>query len=80
MQATANKTIKAETIAEQRYGVNIYTCTWEVVEWTMNFVLDTCGTKEAAKQWKRINNKREKMGRYTRIPEYGTELFQAYFA
>lgn len=80
MQATANKTVKAETIAEQQYGTNIYLCDWAVVEWTISLMAKKYGIKEAAKQWKRINNKREKMGRYTRIPEYGTELFQAYFA
>ena len=80
MQATANKTLKATEIAQVKYGVNILQCSWPVVAWAISEVEKVCGVKEAAKQMKAVNRKRESLGKYTDIPAFGTELFQAYFA
>ena len=80
MTTAIAKTLNATKIAETKYNVNILACTWTVVEWCISEVEKTCGAAEAAKQMKAINRKRDKCGKYTNIPAYGTELFNAYFA
>ena len=78
--ATKTKKISAMEIAKTSYNANIITCNWAVVSWCVAAVEKQHGAKEAARQMKAINRKREKIGKYTNIPDYGTDLFSAYFA
>ena len=78
--ATKAKKMTVTEIAENKYGVNAIQCNWAVVMWCVMEVEKMYGSAEAGKQMKAINRKRERFGKYTAIPDWGTELFNAYFA
>jgi hypothetical protein len=75
--ANATKT-KIETVLANKYGAGILS-TWEVITWAVNALIESDGVDHAAKEMKRINNKRQRQGVYNTIPEWGTPLFKAYF-
>ena len=71
---------KIESVCEERYGVGMLACDALVIEWAAEHIAKTDGPVRAAREWKRANAKRYRLGKYTTIPQYGTELFKAYFA
>jgi len=68
-----------ENIVADRYGVNALNCDAIVVEWAAGIVEGTHGAAVAAKEWRRVNSRRQRLGAYTSIPQYGTSLWTAYF-
>lgn len=82
-QATSKATEIKPTIVEilrTRYGVNEMEADAITVEWAAEHMAETQGADVAGKAWKRLNAKRERMGRYTTIPRWNTALWAAYFA
>ena len=78
MKTTNKATI--ETVIQTRYGVSPIEADAVVVEWAASHLAETVGVEKAAKAWRKMNAKREKMGRYTSIPQWGTPFWTAYFA
>jgi hypothetical protein len=68
-----------ENILSDSYGVGVVAADWTTVTWAVRVLEAESGSKEAAKQMKRVNRVRERHGKYTSIPDYGTSLFAAYF-
>ena len=66
------------TVTETIYGVNALTCEAHVIEWAAERVAAVVGADKAAAQWKRLSARRNRMGRYTTIPQYGTAMFAAW--
>ncbi len=78
MTNTANKVL--ENTVSSVYGVNALTCDAITIEWAAGKVAETHGVEKAAKEWKRVNARRYRLGLYTTIPQWGTALYAAYFA
>jgi hypothetical protein len=75
---TTTKTKNAiENLISSRYGANALSCDAIVIEWAAGKLAES-DVNFAAKEWRRINSRREKLGRYTTIPQYGSELFAAF--
>jgi len=68
-----------ETVIASRYGVSALECDANTIEWAAAHFAQTAGVPAAAKAWRRLNARRHKLGRYTRIPAWGTPFFAAYF-
>ena len=79
MKTTTNKAT-IETVIQTRYGVSPIEADAVVVEWAATRLAGTVALEKAAKAWRKMNAKREKMGRYTSIPQWGTPFWTAYFA
>jgi len=77
MTKTASKNV-IENLISSHYGANALNCEAIVIEWAAGKLAET-DVNVAAKEWRRVNNRREKLGRYTTIPQYGTALWGAYF-
>lgn len=71
-----NKVLKTLT---DRYGVGALVRDYIFVEWATALVERAHGAECAAKDLRAINRFRERMGCYTAIPAWGTELWAAYF-
>ena len=69
-----------ENLIADRYGVNALNCDNIVVEWATGLLEGTHGADTAAREWKRLNSRRERLGAYTSIPQWGTAMYQAFFA
>ena len=69
-----------ENVVADRYDVNAIECDAIVIEWAAEQIAKTHGVAVAAKEWKRVNARRYRLGRYTTIPQYGTAIYAAYFA
>lgn len=69
-----------EALIASRYGVDALTCEALVIEWAAEVLAKTEPVAKVAREWKKLNRRREKMGRYTNIPPYGSALRAAYFA
>ena len=69
-----------ENVVSEVYGANALNCDAVTIEWAADKVAETHGVTTAAKEWKRVNARRYRLGRYTTIPQYGTALYAAYFA
>jgi hypothetical protein len=76
-ETKAPKTTIVE-ILRTRYGVNEIEADAITVEWAAEHMAETQGADVAAAAWKRLNAKRERMGRYATIPRYGSPLWNAY--
>lgn len=76
----AMATKKLETIISGYYGADALTCDAITIEWAADKLADSDGATVAAKAWKRVNAKRERLGKYTSIPGYKSRLWDAYFA
>jgi len=76
---TASKRIIENLIAD-RYGVNALNCDDVVVNWAAHVLAETHGVTVAASEWKRLNARRYRLGVYTTIPDFGSKLWDAYFA
>lgn len=68
-----------ENMVASTYGANALNCDAIVIEWAAGKLAET-DVAFAAREWKRVNRRREKLGRYTTIPQYGTALWDAFFA
>lgn len=80
MATTKTPAAKIETICEERYGVNALTADAIVIEWAAEHMAKTTGYEAAARAWRRINSRRERMGKYTTIPQWGSKMFAAFLA
>lgn len=69
-----------QNILSSEYGVGVVAAEWATVTWAAAKVEKTMGAMEAAKELRKVNRIRESHGVYTNIPEYGTDLYRAYFA
>lgn len=69
-----------ENLVAERYGVNALNCSALTIEWAAGILAETVGAEDAGKEWKRVNRRRENLGVYTTIPQWGTPLYRAYFA
>jgi hypothetical protein len=69
-----------ENVVADRYEVSALNCEALVIEWAAEHIAKTHGVAVAAKEWKRVNARRYRLGLYTTIPQYGTALYAAYFA
>lgn len=78
--SNANAARKIENLIADRYDANALNCSALVVEWAAGVMAETDGAAAAGKEWRRVNRRREKLGVYTTIPQWGTPLYQAYFA
>lgn len=73
-------TVRAiENLIASRYDANALMCDAIVVEWAAGILAESIGDEAAAKEWKRLNARREKMGRYTTIPVWASPMFNPYF-
>ena len=77
MKTTLNNKV-LENLVANRYGVNALNCDAIAIEWAAGKLAETHGVEFAAKEWKRVNARRYKLGKYTTIPQYGTALFAAF--
>jgi hypothetical protein len=68
-----------ENVVADRYDANALQCDSIVIEWAADSVAQSHGVEKAAQEWKRVNARRHKLGRYTTIPAYGSPLYAAYF-
>jgi hypothetical protein len=68
-----------ENVVADRYDANALQCDALVIEWAADAVAQAHGVETAAAQWKRVNARRRKLGKYTTSPTYGTALYHAYF-
>lgn len=68
-----------ENVVSSVYGANALDCDAVVVEWAAGKLAES-SVDFAAREWRRVNHRREKLGKYTTIPQYGTVLFSAFFA
>lgn len=75
----SSSTCVIENLIESRYGANALTCEPLVVEWAAEHLAKSIGKDKAAGEWKRLNARREALGKYTTIPSYTSALFAPYF-
>ena len=68
------------TLIADRYDVNALSCDAIVIGWAADILAESAGHAAAAKAWRALNRKRERLGRYTTIPQYGTPMFAAFCA
>jgi predicted Ser/Thr protein kinase len=79
MNTTTNK--KAlENLVSSRYGVNALNCDANVIEWAAGKLAETLGADVAACEWRRVNRRREKLGLYTTIPQFGSAMWKGFWA
>jgi hypothetical protein len=78
MKTMTNKNA-IENMVSATYGANALNCDAIVIEWAAGKLAES-DVAFAAKEWRRVNRRREKLGKYTTIPQYGTALFAAFFA
>ncbi len=78
MSNAVNKVL--ENTVSSVYGVNALNCDAITIEWAAEKVAASHGVEKAAKEWKRVNGRRYRLGLYTTIPQWGTALYAAYFA
>lgn len=69
-----------ENVVADRYDANALECDAIVIEWAADQIVKTHGVAVAAKEWKRVNARRNRLGKYTTIPQWGTAIHAAYFA
>jgi hypothetical protein len=66
-------------IAETVYGVNPVQCEPIVLEWAAHKAIELgADAADVAKQWKRINARRYRLGVHAPIPSYSHPCFAAY--
>jgi hypothetical protein len=75
---TTNKRMLENVVADV-YDVNALNCDHIVIEWAADRLAETAGIEVAAREWKRVNARRHKLGVYTTIPFLGNALYAAYF-
>ncbi len=81
VSAKSSSSVKLiENVVADVYGVNALNCDAITIEWAADKVAASHGVEKAAKEWKRVNGRRYRLGLYTTIPQYGTALYAAYFA
>lgn len=68
-----------EAVAVDRYDADALTCEAFVVEWAATHLATSAGVVHAAREWRRVNGRRERLGRVTTIPAYGSALYVSYF-
>ena len=78
MKTTSKNVI--ENLIADRYGVNALNCDDIVINWAAHVLVETHSVEFAGAEWRRLNRRREKLGRYTTIPDHGSALWGAYFA
>lgn len=77
---TTQKTKNAiENLIATRYGANALSCDAIVIEWAAGKLAES-DVDAAGREWRRVNGRRARLGRYTTIPQWGTPLWTAYFA
>lgn len=69
-----------ENLIAERYGVNALQCDHIVVQWAALVLAETHGVTVAAREWKRLNARRYRLGVYASIPSWGEALYAPYFA
>lgn len=72
------KQIKIDNVLATRYDANPLTCEAIVIEWAAEHMADTEGEDRAIAEWMRTNARRQKAGKYTDIPRYGSKLWAAF--
>ena len=72
------KQIKIEDVIATRYGVDAMACDALTVEWAAEHMADTVGEDRAMAEWSRLYSKRNRAGRYTTTPRYGSKLWAAF--
>ena len=77
--AKASK-VTIETVIRTRYGIEPEQADALVIEWAAEHLASIIGVDAAGAEWKRINRKRNKAGRYTSIPAWKSLLWDSYFA
>jgi len=79
-KTTKTARITIESVIESRYGITEAQADAIVVEWAAEYLATLTSKEDAGKQWRRLNARRHRMGRYTSIPAYKSTLWDAYFA
>ena len=75
----AKQTTLANVI-ETNYGVNPVQCDPIVIGWGAHKMLEAgASPADVAKQWRKINARRLRLGVITPYPEYGHPCFACYF-
>lgn len=67
------------TIAKN-YGADAITGPAELADWGARKLAEVVGATVAGKEWRKLNAKRGSLGRPCVYPQYGDDLFAAYFA
>lgn len=69
-----------ENVVANVYGANALNCDANVIEWAAGKLAETVGADVAAREWKRVNARRYRLGQYTTIPQFGTALWAGFWA
>jgi hypothetical protein len=76
-----NDTMKAlRTVLTERYETTLEACDVCALEWSVDYLVETRGLEFGARAFRRANAYRHARGLYTRIPQYGSPLYTAYFS
>lgn len=68
-----------DTVVVDRYDADALSCEAFVIEWAATHLAACSGPMHAGREWRRINARRERLGRYTTVPAYGSPLYVSYF-
>jgi hypothetical protein len=72
------KQTKIENVIATRYDVDALECSALTVCWAAEHMADTVGEDVAEAEWARLNRRRERAGRCTTSPTYGSKLWAAF--
>lgn len=76
----ARKPTTIETAIRQVYDVDAMGCEALTVEWAAGRLAAKYGPEYAAAEWRRLNEKRARMGKHTYAPHHTSALHRAFFA